>query len=66
MANQLSADTIVQILEAQDCVIAPADAAAIAVNLSAQLAVAHADYARLAFESEPSHFDAAIRIGAVQ
>lgn len=66
MADQLSADTIVQILGAQGCAIAPADAAAIAINLNAQLAVAHADYAALAFEREPSHFDAVIRTGAAQ
>jgi len=66
MQDDLSPGFIQQMLAAQGCTIAPADAALIATNLGAQLRTAHDAYGELAFEAEPSGFDAAMRQGAVR
>jgi len=66
MQDNLSPGFIQQMLAAQGCTIADTDAALIATNLGAQLRTAHDAYGELAFEAEPSGFDAAMRQGAVR
>jgi hypothetical protein len=66
MTDDVSPEFIQQLLAAQGCQIAQADAALIAGNISAQLRIASPDYANLAFEVEPSGFDAAMRAGAIR
>ncbi len=66
MTDDVSPEFIQQLLGAQGCQIAQTDAAFIAGNISTQLRVAAPDYASLAFEVEPSGFDAALRAGAIR
>ena len=66
MQDELSPSFIRQLLAAQGCPIDEADAALIAANLGAQLRTAHQAYGDLAFEAEPSGFDAAMRQGAIR
>lgn len=66
MEDNLSPGLIQQMLAALGCTIDDADAALIAANLSAQLRTAHSAYGELAFEAEPSGFDAAMRQGALR
>jgi len=66
MKDDLSPGFIRELLAAQGCPIDEADAALIAANLGAQLRTAHHAYGELAFEAEPSGFDAAMRQGAIR
>ncbi len=66
MQDDLSPDFIQQSLAAQGCPIDEADASLIATNLGAQLRTAHHAYSELAFEAEPSGFDAAMRQGSIR
>lgn len=66
MQDDLSPVFIQQMLAAQGCAIDPADAALIATHLGVQLRTAHDAYGELAFEAEPSGFDAAMRQGALR
>ena len=66
MQDDLSPSFVQQMLTAQGCTIDDSDAALIAANLGAQLRTAHDAYGQLAFEAEPSGFDAAMRQGALR
>ena len=66
MTDTLSAEFIRQMLDAQGVSVDTANAALIAANLGTQLGVASPGHDALAFELEPSAFEAAMRAGALR
>ncbi len=64
MSQNVSAEYIQQVMAAQGCEIAAPDAEIIATTLGNQLGAADHDYKKLAFEAEPSAFNAHLVKGA--